>query len=159
MHETRATMVRRQVDSAEDFRFSLEDWALQYGLHVNRHRTIVEHLGLCWETHGLDLCGPLCSRTRRKIERVKLSVNPGGRDPTQWKEEWTNFGAVHSVGNRTLCAVVWIPTASFHSLMLALVGNRVAGASIAVTFTGRGAGGVHDFTVARSKSELEPAGE
>lgn len=50
-------------------------------------------------------------------------------------------------------------TASFHSLMLALVGNRVAGASIAVTFTGRGAGGVHDFTVARSKSELEPAGE
>jgi hypothetical protein len=43
--------------------------------------------------------------------------------------------------------------------MLALVGNRVAGASIAVTFTGRGAGGVHEFTIARSKAELEPAGE
>ena len=76
-----APIPRTSKPALEIFRFAVDDWSFGYGLYLNEKEHKV--LGLCWESQTLTLRGPLRSRT--KIERIELAINPRDFKPEDVK--------------------------------------------------------------------------
>jgi hypothetical protein len=127
----------------EDFRCAVESWSFDYGLFLNdRPRDV---LGRCWESLYIVLRGRLLSKTRRRIERVELTLDPRGVEPESWKEGWRGFGSVSTVSRGTLQAFVHLPMHAFQAVFLAVVAGKLAGVEFVVRPNGRRLEGIRSF--------------
>jgi hypothetical protein len=142
-------MPRRPRDESEVFTFAVEDWSVDYSLHLNSDDQTYfnELLGRCWETHGLALRGPLTSKTRRKIERVVLELVPTDFKPKEVDERVRAIGSVKSVRLGTMTCSVWIPLLSFNTLLAAATARKIPGAQLTVEEMGRNDGRIRSFIV------------
>lgn len=132
----------------EYFRFAVETWDFDYSFRVNVDHGPDDPLGLCWEGHEVIISGPLRSKTRRRCERVTLTLNPEGVKPGDWKPEWRGFGRVVGVRGGALTGYVRLPPSSFQSFMTALAAGKVRGVYVHVDDVVHGAGVItHFFTV------------
>ena len=143
----------------ELFHFAVGRWWLEYSLHLNREYRAADPLGRCWEHHLLKLAGPLQSKTRRRIERVELWVDPDGRDPSSWKEEWKGFGWIQPVRRGTLTARISLPARSFSSLLVAVAANNIREAYIVVDdMVGRSGGAITTFSTGNPTGDAASEG-
>jgi hypothetical protein len=125
---------RKKHQSSEHFTFEVANWSYDYGLHINRAAGLRKYMGLCWETNCVVLRGALRSPTRRRIDRVQLRLDPGGRDPATWKEEWKGFGAATSIRGGVIEAFLSVPTPSFQTLLVAIGLGKVRFVTFNVDF-------------------------
>jgi hypothetical protein len=65
---------------------------------------------------------------------VQLRLDPGGRDPATWKEEWKGFGAATSIRGGVIEAFLIVPTPSFQTPLVAIGLGKVRFVTFNVDF-------------------------
>jgi len=138
-------MPRTKRPPPELFRFAVENWEVGYGLHLN-HK-VHDILGLCWQHHDLLLGGGVRNKTKRKIERVNLRLEPRDFDPKDWKPDWKAIGVITGVQRRTIEASIKIPTVAFQSLLTATAAGKVRGIDISIDEFERSSGRIMSFMI------------
>ena len=118
----------------------MDDWSFDYGFHVNVNHRADDPQGLCWEGRDIVLSGALRSKTRRKCERVVLTLSPEEIDTTQWTKEMKGFGSIIGVRDGALIGFARLPSASFRSVLTALAAGKVRGLYLCVDDVARGSG-------------------
>lgn len=136
----------RAKTSYETFHFDVDDWSLEYGFHVNPDARPRDPVGRCWESHTLALVGPLRSKTKRKVERVALRLNPDGFHPKEWPASGTAFGGVVGVRHGTMELVAFLPPSSLQAVLTAAAAGKVKSVSLGVASDGKGLA-LRDLTV------------
>jgi hypothetical protein len=111
---------------SETFRFAIEDWRLDYSLHLWDEKPM-EDMERCWELFSVVSSGGLLkSKTkRRKITRVELSISPLDFDPKKPQPHWKGIGSVGHVSRGVLTAHVTLPVVSFQTVVAALTAGNL----------------------------------
>lgn len=135
------------------FRFAVESWSYEYGLHVNDREQPVA--GFSWESHSLLLRGPIRNPTGRELERVELRLNPSANDVHTKKPAHKGIGGVHSTRDRTLSAFVAVPSASFQTLLTAVAAGKIKGADVVIREVERSPACVMSFYTVDPEVPLE----
>jgi len=132
----------------EYFRFAVEAWNLEYSFRVSPDSKPDDPLGICAERCDLIVSGPLRSKTRRRCERVILTVSADGIEPKNWNPKARGFGRVIGVREGALTGWLRIPPASFQAFATALAAGKVRGLYVHLNEVERGAGFItHFFTI------------
>ena len=146
---------RKAKPTWETFTFAVEHWTFDYGLSLHPDYLKYPTLELCMEHYSILVEGPLVFPTKRKVERVSLTVGSKDFSPKDWDERRKAIGIVLSIKDATVSAAVWIPTTAFPSLLLGLNAGKVQGAEILVHDLYRGSGQIGRFSTMQPEEWLE----
>lgn len=139
--------------AADIFRFAVESWSYEYGLHVNDKEPPVA--GASWESQSILLRGPIRSPTTRELERIELRLNPSATDVRPTPPVHKGIGNVYSTRDRTMSVVVVVPTASFQALLTAVAAGKVKGADVVIKAAERAPACVMSFYTVDPEAPLE----
>lgn len=138
-----ASMPRTSKPAPEVFRFAVDDWFYEYGLHLNeKGDRVTRH---CWESHAVVLRGALRSPTKRKIDRVELWIHPRDFKPEELPPAKNLIGALYGIRARTMNAFVHVPPMAFQAMLAAVAAGKVKGADIAIVNLRHSDGEVRSF--------------
>lgn len=124
----------RTKHTLESFEFEVARWSFSYGLHLNPSARPTDLLGKGWEHYFVELEGPLCSKTTRRISTIRLSVTGRGKDPEKWPEGATRFGAAEVPRLGVLKVSATIPESSFPVFVTALAAGKITAVSFSIDF-------------------------
>ena len=130
--KSRSRTRKKAKPSLETFTFAVEHWTFDYGLSLHPDYMKYHRLEPCMEHYSILVEGPLVFPTKRKVERVSLTVGSKDFRPRDWDERDKSIGVVLSTRDATVSGAVWIPITSFPALMLGLGAGKVQGAELLV---------------------------
>jgi len=109
----------------ETIRFAVEDWHLEYGLHLWDEKPMSD-MERGWESISVVVSGPLLkSKMRRRIRRVELGVLPANYDPNKPQPHWKGIGSCRQASGGVLRPSLNLPFVSFHTFVAALAAQKV----------------------------------